>query len=647
MRKKRLSTSLLLLLVASQINPIAASADALGNTLKPTLNELIKPTFGGQLRNASDINSWMPDKNLQKIIENMLGLSQVDEITKELLANGNIVISDADTMTEELLPEIKDFTGLEYASNITFYLSGTADCSFESINGLLSPELKAITSFWAYKNLALVFPDGIDFSKFDDYYYVGIDPHNVYSTTHSFSLNDKNYTSFFLSFSDVKLSNVSDIEYIPEVRIRYGENKQLVYEGAVQDNGIKFTLDSSYSPDIDYAELAGQTFVTPSEDINYPTGPFTQIHFGNAKKTLGAYVNVCFAVTFGYEASDLTVKYQDTDGHEIATPQTLSGNIGDAYDVTTAAYKLDIPGYIFKEVQGQAIGTLTNQAQTVIFVYTKAPDKAKDLTLEYIDTDGKKIATAQTISGNVGDTYDITGNAYKQTILGYTFKEIQGQTTGTLSNQAQTVTFVYTKNPVKAELLTVRYHDTAGNKIADFKTVSGNIGDPYDVSTDAHKLDIEGHTLQEVHGQTTGVLTDKAQIVTYVYAKNPVKAKDLTVKYQNVDGKEIATAKTVSGHVGDAYDVSTNAYKQAINGYTFKEVTGQPIGKLTDKDQTVIYVYTKNTDDVLPQTGKTNQNTPTLPNTGDGTDLSVMLVGISLLFVTLMTWLNKFKVDKR
>ncbi|AYG01908.1 hypothetical protein D7I46_03355 [Lactococcus allomyrinae] len=67
---------------------------------------------------------------------------------------------------------------------------------------------------------------------------------------------------------------------------------------------------------------------------------------------------------------DITVLYQDENGKEIATPETLNGNIGDTY---TTEQK-NISGYTFKEVQGNTNGTFTDQAQTVIYVYRMNQD---------------------------------------------------------------------------------------------------------------------------------------------------------------------------------------------------------------------------------------------------------------------------------
>ena len=554
MRTKYLGTSLLLLLVASQMTTSIVSANSSSSKFDSK--------FSGLLRSAENIDSWMPDKNLQKVIVECLGLNNVDEITKELLGSQHIHISDSST---NLFGQITDFTGLEYANGVNFSLgSDTSSRTFDSVNDLLSSDIKEKASWIFSGDLKSVFPNGIDCSKFNSYLNVGIDPHNTWPINKVFSLNQNNYTSFFLSFSDAKIFNApfTDTNFMTYASLYIGNpypSVPLHYNAEVQNSGIKFTLDPYYS--VDYSKLVGQTFVNTPGQIQFPDGPFCQIHFSwesNVNNSNNLNVNASFSITFGYVASDLTVKYQDISGNKIADFKTVSGNVGDAYDVST--------------------------------------------------------------------------DTYKQNINGYTFKEVQGQTTGTLSDQGQTVTYVYTKNPVEAKPLTVRYHDTASEKIADSKIISGNIGDIYDVSTDEHKLDIDGHTFKEVQGQTIGILTDKEQVVTYVYTKNPIKSKVLTVKYQDTADNEIATAKTISGNVGDAYDVSTDAYKQVINGYTFKEVKGETIGKLSDKEQTVTYVYGKTSEE---------QAKEALPNTGDSNNIPVMLVGISLFLLSLKAWLFK------
>ncbi|MFL1696491.1 MucBP domain-containing protein [Weissella kandleri] len=190
--------------------------------------------------------------------------------------------------------------------------------------------------------------------------------------------------------------------------------------------------------------------------------------------------------------ADVTAKYVDTAGNKIAEDVVKSGTLGEDYSTD----QLDIPGYTFKEVQGNPTGKFTDTAQTVTYVYTKDPVKAADVTAKYVDTDGNKIAEDVVKSGNVGDDYSTD----QLKIKGYTFKEVQGNPTGKFTDTAQTVTYVYTKDPVKAADVTAKYVDTAGNKIAEDVVNSGNVGDDY--STD--QIKIKGYTFKEVLGNPTG-----------------------------------------------------------------------------------------------------------------------------------------------
>jgi LPXTG-motif cell wall-anchored protein len=301
------------------------------------------------------------------------------------------------------------------------------------------------------------------------------------------------------------------------------------------------------------------------------------------------------------KGADVTVEYVDTDGNEIHAPQVISGNVGDAYDATTSTYKLKIEGYTLatEQLPDNSTGKLSDQSQTVTYVYTKDPVKGADVTVKYVDTKGNEIHAPQVISGNVGDAYDATTSTYKLKIEGYTLatEQLPDNSTGKLSDQSQTVTYVYTKDPVKGADVTVKYVDTKGNEIHAPQVISGNVGDAYDATTSTYKLKIEGYTLatEQLPNNGTGKLSDEEQTVTYVYTKDPVKGADVTVEYVDTKGNEIHAPQVISGNVGDAYDATTSTYKLKIEGYTLatEELPDNSTGKLSDEEQTVTYVYTK------------------------------------------------------
>lgn len=135
--------------------------------------------------------------------------------------------------------------------------------------------------------------------------------------------------------------------------------------------------------------------------------------------------------------------------------------------------------------------------------------------------------------------------------------------------------------------MTVKYQDTKGNKIAEEEKLTGNIGSTYVSEQKA----INGYTFKEVQGNPTGVFTNEAQTVIYVYTQTqvPVKTNDITAKYQDENGKSISEDVIIKGTIGEDYATE----QKKIDGYTFKEVRGNPTGKFTDQPQTVVYVYKK------------------------------------------------------
>lgn len=236
---------------------------------------------------------------------------------------------------------------------------------------------------------------------------------------------------------------------------------------------------------------------------------------------------------------DVTVKYLDSHGKNIANDIVKSGNIGEDY---TTEQK-NIEGYSFKEVQGDISGQFQNQPQTVIYVYTKNPVISANVTVNYVDEDGNQISEDVIKSGNIGDIY----NTEQKDIDGYTFKEVKGNTTGQLTDQAQTVTYVYRKNKIPNIIGTilVKYIDIEGNSISGDIVKSGTVGEDYNTE----KKDIWGYTFKEVKGNKTGQFTEQVQIVTYVYAKNktnPVGPESKPGNKPNSKDKNSNQSKTSS-----------------------------------------------------------------------------------------------------
>ncbi|MBM5696348.1 hypothetical protein D8Y04_14350, partial [Listeria seeligeri] len=221
----------------------------------------------------------------------------------------------------------------------------------------------------------------------------------------------------------------------------------------------------------------------------------------------GTFSDTAQTVTYVYEkatvaAQDVTVQYVDGAGKELATSDTLSGNVGDTYTSTAK----DINGWLLETTPENATGTFSDTAQTVTYVYEKEAVAAQDVTVRYVDGAGNELATSDTLSGNVGDTYTSTA----KDIDGWKLKESPANATGTFSDTAQTVTYVYEKAAVAGQDVTVQYVDGAGKELATSDTLSGNVGDTY---TSTAK-DINGWLLETTPENATGTFSDTAQTVT-------------------------------------------------------------------------------------------------------------------------------------
>ncbi|MBU7555393.1 MucBP domain-containing protein [Pediococcus ethanolidurans] len=79
----------------------------------------------------------------------------------------------------------------------------------------------------------------------------------------------------------------------------------------------------------------------------------------------------------------------------------------------------------------------------ITFVYRKiGTQQANPVIVNYVDQNGAVIFKNVVLTGIVGDTYQTTA----ENIVGYTLSEVQGNPTGTFTDQTQTITYVYKLN---------------------------------------------------------------------------------------------------------------------------------------------------------------------------------------------------------
>ncbi|MDB1688201.1 MucBP domain-containing protein [Enterococcus casseliflavus] len=417
-------------------------------------------------------------------------------------------------------------------------------------------------------------------------YYTNVDPSKPGTYVAIFMARQASYSVYTTHVVNV----IVDPEQVGEVTVRYLNTQgQEIHETKT----LSGTIGASYDASTDEYKLSIDGYTLDESQL--------------PENSTGVFSETAQTITYIYTknpvpAADVTIEYVDLEGNEIHASQTISGNVGDSFDVSTDQYKLSIDGYTLDESQlpENLKGVFSETAQTVTYVYTKNPIPAADVTVEYVDTEGKEIHSPQTISGNVGDSYDASTEKYQLKIEGYTLDQSQlpENSKGMFSETAQTITYIYTKNPVPAADVTVEYVDTEGNEIHASQKISGNVGESYDASIDQYKLSIDGYTLDEsqLPENSKGVFSETAQTITYIYTKNPIPAADITVEYVDTEGKEVHPSQIISGNVGDSYNASTEKYQLTIDGYTL-DVSQLPEnlkGVFSETAQTVTYIYTKN-----------------------------------------------------
>ena len=197
----------------------------------------------------------------------------------------------------------------------------------------------------------------------------------------------------------------------------------------IDDNGITI---NSVSPE----EYQGIKSFEYNARLNNPAGTYA-VPDGYTFYAIssGTYLHQFDVVDDG---APVTVKYQDENGQELAPSELLNGYVGATYN----SKELSLQGYSLIKVDGDATGKFTDSPQTVTYIYQKNAKLLGQVTVKYIDTDGKALFGDVIQTGNIGETY----HTEKKELTGYTFKNIIGNASGQYTNSPQTVTYVYEKN---------------------------------------------------------------------------------------------------------------------------------------------------------------------------------------------------------
>ena len=280
--------------------------------------------------------------------------------------------------------------------------------------------------------------------------------------------------------------------------------------------------------------------------------------------------NITTTVYWQMKDTSLIIKHLNIDTNEaLCDVETKTDKIGTLYNTEAKSFE----GYHFVKVDGETSGKLTSEPKTVTYYYTA--NDAQIIT-HHVDENGKNIAEDVTEDTKWFADY----NTSPQTVPNYKLKEMPDNANGIVEKDTVEVTYVYT---LKDTEVLVDYITEDGTHLHDTVHLTGKATDPYNTE----ELSFYGYKLKEVIGEPSGKMKEEPVYVTYVYEK---KDASVTVLYVDEKDNPISASVNINAKVGDPYTTE----QKTFYSYTFKEVSGNPSGTMTEEPITVKYIYTKN-----------------------------------------------------
>ena len=513
------------------------------------------------------LDAWMPDKNLQNEVAKGLNKT-VDTITQEDMVN--LKQLDFSSLAKDT---VVDFTGLEYASN----LQALYTTSIIATNVPKITMAENATLFTRPNVLAHILPKGsfsnIHIGNYDAYLtaqeLIGVGQYlsgwvTDYLTVYASSMTD--FSKLELSpehHQNSQLSIMTQEKILLEPMLVKDGQSDVLYKDRMmvdtQGNALLSSLSNKkYSYSIRGIDKNGYSFPLYENDgfelteegIQFKNIPANVDYLSitslvpnrlsteraASTGTIQYLVNYQVPVKYVNTAEDVTVKYLDENGQTLAPNVTLSGYVGDPF--TTE--EKDISGYTLKEIQGDKIGTFSDTAQEVVYVYERSD--AAPVTVRYEDKEGNELAAPTVMNGKVGLPY--TSEA--KTIPGWFVAQTPSNANGTYSETAQEVVYVYERS--NAAPVTLKYEDTEGNELAAPTVMNGKIGLPY---TSEAKT-IPGWFVAQTPSNANGTYSETAQEVVYVYERSD--AALVIVRYEDMEGNQLAEPTILNGKVGLSYE---------------------------------------------------------------------------------------------
>jgi len=234
----------------------------------------------------------------------------------------------------------------------------------------------------------------------------------------------------------------------------------------------------------------------------------------------------------------------------------------------------------------------------VIMVDTKSYDSAGIMddegavVIDYYDNKTEKLIKSQTLTGELGTSYDVTNLA---STLNYDVKKTDGEIKGVFTDQVGHAKVYVEEYDGEISTVTVKFVDETNNtEIEDSFLVKNRKGEQY-YTPDLPSIKNYKLVLDDLPTNGAGKLDSASKTVTYKYTR-VTDDEDKTVCRVNAiymdDSGKILDTKTITGVEGQAYSLSQNTYEEK----DLVSVPEKANGTFKSGEINVVFSYSSNPD---------------------------------------------------
>ena len=260
----------------------------------------------------------------------------------------------------------------------------------------------------------------------------------------------------------------------------------------------------------------------------------------------------------------------------------------------------------------------------VIMVDTKSYDSAGIMddegavVIDYYDNKTEKLIKSQTLTGELGTSYDLTNLA---STLNYDVKKTDGEIKGVFTDQVGHAKVYVEEYDGEISTVTVKFVDETNNtEIEDSFLVKNRRGEQY-YTPDLPSIKNYKLVLDDLPTNGAGKLDSASKTVTYKYTR-VTDDEDKTVCRVNAiymdDSGKILDTKTITGVEGQAYSLSQNTYEEK----DLVSVPEKANGTFKSGEINVVFSYSSNPDPLKQM----------LPFVYVGTGLIIALCAASVIY---------------